>query len=187
MKSVLLPREFPEVIQGKRLILKKHNLEEARPMFELVNEERGRLREFLPWVDQVLTFEDEVRFIEKSLKWWSELNAFDYSIYLKDSGAYAGNVGLHTIDWHNERIELGYFLWQPFEGNGYVGESIALLEELAFRYGFYRIEIRCDPKNIRSQDVARRAGYTEEGILRSNVIIGSQRRDTMIFAKLRGQ
>jgi hypothetical protein len=42
---------FPEKIDCERIILKKHNIDLAYTMFEYVEKDRERLREFLPWVD----------------------------------------------------------------------------------------------------------------------------------------
>jgi len=50
---------LPEIITGERIVLKKHSLELAKTMFEYVDQDRERLREFLPWVDATKTIQDE--------------------------------------------------------------------------------------------------------------------------------
>jgi RimJ/RimL family protein N-acetyltransferase len=187
MKSVLRPQFFPDELKSDRIILKKNSMEWVSEMYQNVNNERGRLREFLPWVDQTKCIEDEVKYIELTHRWWQEQKTYDYSFFRQTDGVYLGNGGVHTIDWNNEQVELGYFIWQPFEGQGYVSELVKVLEEASFKIGFYRVEIRCDPKNIRSIAVAQRMGYRQEGRLRQNQLNGSQRRDTLIFSKLRGE
>ena len=51
--------------------------------------------------------------------------------------------------------------------------------------GFARIEIFVDPENTASCAVAERAGFSCEGVLRSNVLLRGQRRDSVGYALLR--
>ena len=187
MKTILQPHAFPEQIEGNRIILKKTSQALAREMYQNVNDDRARLREFLPWVDQTISVEDEIKYIQRAELWWDERSTFQYGFFRKSDGVYLGNGGVHAVDWGNERLEIGYVVWQPYEGQGYISELVGLLEAVSFAAGFYRLEIRCDPKNIRSVSVAQRLGYQQEGHFRSHQVRGSQRRDTLIFAKLRNR
>lgn len=185
MRALLQPDYFPDEIEGERIVLRRNSIHRVDEMYAKVCEERGRLREYLPWVDKTQKLQDEIEFIEFTHQWWQAMEAFEYSYFRKSDGAYLGHGGAHTIDWQNERLELGYLVWQPFEGQGYVSDLVRTLEKTAFGRGFYRVEIRCDPKNIRSADVARRMGYRQEGHLRGHCVEGGRRRDTLLFAKLR--
>ena len=50
--------------------------------------------------------------------------------------------------------------------------------------GARRVEIRCDARNVRSQAVARRAGYELEATLRKHMVAAdSVLRDTLIFVR----
>lgn len=187
MKALLHPEYFPDEIEGDRIILRRNSLSLVNEMYAKVCEERGRLREFLPWVDRTKTLKDELHFIELTHQWWQSMEAFEYCYFRKSDNAYLGHGGAHTIDWQNEHLELGYLVWQAYEGQGYVSDLVRTLETTAFERGFYRVEIRCDPKNIRSADVARRQGYRQEAHLRGDCFEGGHRRDTLIFGKLRGE
>lgn len=67
-------------------------------------------------------------------------------------------------------------------------EAVQAITDFAVReLAANRIEIRCDARNKRSAQVAQRAGFTLEGILRSEKRdTDGSLRDTMIFAKVRG-
>jgi RimJ/RimL family protein N-acetyltransferase len=185
MKALLTPDFFPDEIEGERIVLRRNSLKMVNQMFAKVCEERGRLREFLPWVDRTKELRDEVEFIELTHQWWQAKEAFEYAYFRKSDEMYLGHGGAHTIDWQNEHLEIGYLVWQEFEGQGYVSDLVTTLEKMAFQRGFFRVEIRCDPKNIRSADVARRLGYQQEGHLRGHCTEGGRRRDTLIFGKIR--
>jgi hypothetical protein len=64
-------------------------------------------------------------------------------------------------------------------------------EEQARRFGWYpavsraRIEIYVEPDNLASRTAARRAGFTEEGVLRERGQFGNERRDLVLYSRLR--
>jgi ribosomal-protein-serine acetyltransferase len=53
--------------------------------------------------------------------------------------------------------------------------------------GLARVEWLTDPRNARSAAVARRLGFTREGLLRSSFVLGEERRDTEVWAVLAGE
>lgn len=173
----------PEKLIGERIELRKHELSSAEAMFREVDSDRTRLGRFLPWVAGMHSPQDEKDFIEHTHREWEEFRLFDYSIMV--NGNYAGNIGAHHIDWENECCQLGYWVAGAFEGLGFISEAVALLERELFGLGFHRIEIHCDPHNVRSAAVPKRAGYHLEGVLRENELrAGGRRKSTMIWGKL---
>ena len=49
-----------------------------------------------------------------------------------------------------------------------------------------RIELWIEPSNVASLTVAERAGFTREGLLRSFMEIGGERRDMLMYSLLPG-
>ena len=66
-------------------------------------------------------------------------------------------------------------------------EAVRALETEAFQAGINRIIIRNDTQNLRSARVAKKAGYTLEGIMRQDAWDDYHKRlrDTNIWAKLK--
>jgi ribosomal-protein-serine acetyltransferase len=95
-----------------------------------------------------------------------------------------GTLHLHTISWAHQKLELGYWLHFEFEGRGYVTTALRLMEAVLKNMGFQKIEIRCDPRNVRSCRVAERNQYIKEGHLRQDKIENGAFRDTFIFGKI---
>src|SRR5258707_15252529 len=114
---------FPEWLEGERLILKKHARDEAERMFQYVEQDRPRLRRFLPWVDATTTVADEARYIDEALIKWDACSMFDFGLFRKSDHLYLGNFGVHSIVWKHERCRLGYWILGDFEGQGFVSES----------------------------------------------------------------
>lgn len=177
--------KFPIKIETERLELKQHCEDQAQTMFAYVDQDRQRLRRFLPWVDFVKKVEDEIDYVKMTLEDWDSCKKFDYGVYRKADGIYLGNVGVHTIKWAHHGCELGYWILGQFEGQGNISEAVLGIQKVAFQFGFNRIEIRCSSLNVKSASVPKRLGYKLDGTLRQDAIELGQYRDTMIFSKLR--
>jgi ribosomal-protein-serine acetyltransferase len=150
-------------------------------MFRLVDADRARLGRFLPWVAGMHSVADEEEYIRYSHVEWEEFRLFDFGIFYE--GAYLGNVGVHHLAWEDERCEIGYWIAAGGEGRGFVAEAVGVVERELFRIGFHRLEIRCDPANLRSAAVPKRCGFELEGTLKDHKIENGKRRGTMIWAK----
>lgn len=180
-------KPFPETIESHRLRLERHRPVTADSLFRMIDRNRAHLRPFMPWELSTQKEEDSRAWIQLSSQQWEKGLSFDYGIFLRSSGKLIGCFGVHTISWENHRAELGYWLDEKFQGQGFVSEAVEAAEEMLFRQGFHRIEIRCSAENSRSQAVATRSGYRMEARLREHAIQNGAFRDTLIFAKLRSE
>ena len=178
---------FPEEIIGERIYLCKHDLSIAEEMFNVIDQNRDRLGEFMPWPIHTQKPEDSKNYILMCIESWKQKALFDYGIYLKAQHKFIGNVGVHSIDWRSSRCELGYWINQSHQGNGYISEAIRLVESTCFAKDFHRVEIRCAADNNKSAGVAIRNGYKLEGYLKDEKIENGRFRDTLIFAKIKSK
>ena len=63
-------------------------------------------------------------------------------------------------------IELGYWLGQPYWGAGLMSEAVGEIIRLGFgRYALPVLVSSTDPRNSRSQNVLRKAGFSEQGLV----------------------
>lgn len=94
-----------------------------------------------------------------------------------------------NIAWSHKRAEIGYWLDTDYTGDSYMSEALPLIEEELFTNDFNRIVIHTDVLNYRSANVAIKAGYKLEGVLRQNVYSepNEHYRDQNIFAKLKSE
>jgi ribosomal-protein-serine acetyltransferase len=178
------PTAPPTSLVGQRVVLEPHRLDRAPAMFALVEADRDRRGAWLPWVESTLTVADERSYIRHTQETWKDGSLYDFGILRGGDHMYCGNVGVHHLRWAHGCCELGYWIGGAFEGQGYVTEAVMLVEQAMFDAGMHRIEIRCDPRNLRSVAVAERLGYTLEGTLRDQLWRDGGWRDTMVFAKL---
>jgi uncharacterized cupin superfamily protein/RimJ/RimL family protein N-acetyltransferase len=177
---------LPERIESSRIYLKKHSIDLAETMFQYVDEDRERLMRFLPWVKFTAKIQDEVDYIKMTHEKWDRYELYDYGIFSKDKNIYMGNVGIHTISWASDRCEIGYWILGRFEGQGYMSEAAATLTNTAFEMGFNRVEIHCDPENIRSANVPKHLGFCFEARLAQHTKDhNGNSRDSFVFARLK--
>lgn len=177
------PQAFPLEIQGHELLMKSHSLATAPIIFQAIDEDRERLREFLPWVDGTGAVQDTLEFIQLSHEKRASFELFDYGLY-NTRNEYCGSFGIHNLKWEHRRCEFGFWLRKTAEGQGLIQKALDLVEPLCFQMGFHRLEIRCSARNQRSAKVAQRRGYTLDGRLREDSIELEVFRDTLIYSLL---
>lgn len=93
-----------------------------------------------------------------------------YAMRLKASHVLLGEVALFPRSADGrvalpfaDRVEIGYWLRQDYNGAGLVTEAVRAVIDLAKHlHQFHRIEIRCDPRNTKSVNVPRRLGFAAE-------------------------
>ena len=184
--------KLPEQIEAKRIILTGLNnpsFEIAKQIYAVVDKSRNRLREWLPWVDRTNSAEDEYTnfLVEWCKAHWEAEEGFAYLIISKETKQILGCVDIFNISQKNISGEIGYWLSDDAEGNGYMKEAVCALENESFNAGINRIVIKNDTKNLRSVHVTEQCGYVLEGVMRQNAWDEYHQRlyDTNIWAKLK--
>ena len=97
-----------------------------------------------------------------------------------------GTAGLWLRDRDQGRCSVGYSVSPRARGRGVATAALAGLTPFAWTHpDLHRIELYVEPANRASVAVAERCGYQREGLLRSLMVIGGQRRDMLLYAALR--
>jgi RimJ/RimL family protein N-acetyltransferase len=179
--------DLPSQLDGERIVLRPWRDTDADAFFALVEQSREHIRRWLPWPDGYKSVDDARAFLRREAALWITRDDLAMGI-LDPGGQLLGSVALHPTDWRVPSFEVGYWIGAPYEGRGYVAEAVRIVTALAFdRLSAQRVVIRCDSKNERSANVARRCGYAYEGTFRSDHREPDGRlRDTMFFARVLG-
>jgi len=106
-----------------------------------------------------------------------------YSIFNLEETEILGGIGLHPGEFPGS-LELGNSLRADVIGQGLATEAAAALAKAAFAdLRVKRIEIRCDPRNLRSARIPERLGFRLERILFADTATPTgEPRDTMVWA-----
>ena len=134
-------------------------------IFELVNNSRDYLREWLPSLDNTTKLEDTKEFIKIYLKGFAENISMNAVILF--NGKIVGVSGYNEINWSNKTAYIGYWLGKEFQGNGIMTKVAKTLTDYAFReLNLNKVEIRAAVKNKKSRDIPERLGFINEGCIR---------------------
>ncbi|HTI69067.1 MAG TPA: GNAT family protein [Candidatus Limnocylindria bacterium] len=102
-------------------------------------------------------------------------------------GEMAGGVGLILgEDIHHRSAEIGYWLGEPYWGQGIATEAVGALVEYGFeQFDLVRVFAEVFDVNRASARVLEKAGFQLEGRLRSAVCKRGQVHDAFLYARIR--
>ncbi len=139
---------------------------DAAPLFEIIDRDRDYLAEFLPWVKDIATLEDEVKFVENTMS-GPATGSDARALFVIEYGLeIAGTIGVWLANPHRRIGEIGYWLAEPMQGRGIMSRAC----EAVTAHGFAEMELRqikihADPKNPKSRAIPLRLGYSDDGMV----------------------
>lgn len=106
---------------------------------------------------------------------------------IEKDGVYVGNIGLHAQnDVYRNSAEIGYFIGEPYWGQGIATEAVELMVAYGFdTLGFHRIFAGVFSYNPASARVLEKAGFSYEGTLRDAVFKNETYFDELRYAILK--
>ena len=143
--------------------LKQLQVEDSEQLFQLVDKNREYLKEWLPWLNYNKSIEDSQKFIIDAKERYEGNKSFELGIWYKEK--LAGVIGLHEIDWKNEKTAIGYWLGNDFQGHGLVSQAVQFVFDYCFKELKLKvIEIRCAVDNKKSRVIPEKLGLKFKGI-----------------------
>ena len=158
--------------------------DDAAAVYALVDDSREYLRAWLPWVDASHSAVYTREFFEHVVEQRERQETAAYLIL--GGGRIAGMIGLHDIDWTNRSFLIGYWVAERAQGRGLITRACRALVRVAFEeWGMERAVIQCGVGNRRSSAVARRLGFTLEGIARRAQLLHGEFIDLEVWSLVR--
>ena len=156
---------------SKGLVLKELELSDAEHIFKTIDSQREYLGEWLPFVEFTKSVKDSLDYVNSVVTMPEECKEWQFAIFCGDD--FAGLAGFKGTDRLNRKSEIGYWLREEFQGHGIMTESVRALVRFGFsELGLNRIQIKCAPDNIRSNNIPKRLGFMLEGIERDSEFVG---------------
>ncbi len=184
------PRTGPEntvVLHGEGFYLRHPDFSDHEAWAAV----RGRSRTFLEpwepvWPPDDLTrtaFRRRIRRYHRDIR---EDSAYPFFMFAGRSDAFLGALTLsHVRRGVSQAATLGYWIGEPYAGQGLMTAAVRRLCHYAFRdLRLHRIEAACIPTNEPSRRVLRRCGFREEGLARAYLKINGRWQDHVLFALL---
>jgi RimJ/RimL family protein N-acetyltransferase len=108
-----------------------------------------------------------------------------FAIVAAEDDALLGSISLMRFAWAHARGEVGYWLAAEARGRGHATRAVRLVCDWGIdALGLERIDLLAATGNRASQEVALRAGFTEEAVLRSYMVGTFGRQDMVAFGLL---
>lgn len=168
------------------LALKMIDQRDTDTLFNLINESKTYLREWLPWVDHTKQRIDTEAFIDRCQKGVAENKSLTTVILYQ--GKIVGMVSINTLDWSNRIATIGYWLGENFQGKGIMTRAVQALIAYAFdELNLNRVEIQAAKDNLKSRSIPERLNFVQEGCLRQSEKIGDRFVDHVVYSILRDE
>ncbi len=114
------------------------------------------------------TVDDARRWVQLTQENAAQQAGYAFALEVKATGAFVGGAGL-TLARQFDRAEAGYWLGQPYWGQGLMSEALAALLSYGFGpLGLNKIYATHIPENPASGQVMRKNGMIKEGELRQH-------------------
>ena len=160
----------PYRIRTARLDVRVYRPADAEELRTISARNKEHLLPWMPWAR--LEPEPLEKKLDRILRFRGSFDLgqdFIYGVFEPEDGALVGGTGLHPRCGPGG-FEIGYWIDHEREGRGYATEVSAALVRVGIELlGARRIEIHCEPANVRSTRIPAKLGFTLEGILRARL------------------
>lgn len=172
------------LVVERGFVLKPLKPYQAESVFAVVEKNRSRLREFLPWLDFNRSARDSENFIINAAKTNLLGTSLILGIFLEDK--FVGMVSYNSIQKQNRSAQIGYWLCSSAQGKGVMIRAVRRLMDFGFKdLNLNRIEIRAAPHNRKSRAIPEAIGFREEGTLRETEWLYDHFVDLVVYSFLR--
>ena len=143
-------------LETGRLRLRAHRVDDFDRFAELFASPRSK------FINGPASRGDAWRMFAADVGQWVLLGFGAWAIERRQDGAHVGQVGLNHPADYPER-ELGWLLWEEFEGQGYALEAALCARDFAYgTLGWETVVSYIDPDNAPSIRLAERMGATPD-------------------------
>lgn len=160
------------------------NENHSKPIFDMVDQNRPHLREWLPFVDRMQTIEFSENYVKGTIQRNKE--GIEYAFVIIENEIVIGRIGVYKIDIQNKIGEIGYWLIENKQGKGIIIKSCKTIIDFCFNeLKINRIEIKCGIKNSKSKAIPEKLNFTNEGIIREGELIHNNFIDINLYSLLK--
>ncbi len=125
------------------------------------------IAEFLEAIPSPYVEDDARAYIDLTRQGWADGTRTNFAVVV--DGAPVGSVSVQWLEPDQGMAEVGYWVSPEVRGQGVCTRAVRLISRWVLeRPGMERLQLRADEENAASRKVAEKAGFTQEGILRSS-------------------
>ena len=164
------------------IVLRPVAASDVEHLYRLIEADRPYLEEWLPWVENIRTLDDEREWAERMARVEDGDREQPYAIV--HDGVVVGGIGI-AFEPMERSGEIGYWLAEAMQGRGIATRACEALVDHAFRSrGLHRVVIRTALENRRSSAVPERLGFVLEGTQRESLYASGTHHDAAVYSML---
>lgn len=178
----MLKLERLHVMPG--VVVKPVALTDAPAMATLIRANLAHLAATLPPVTRLADPEAARAHLDYAMAAASEGSLYEWHIFA--DGVLCGSVRVKQVDRANRSAAIGYYIGSSHQGRGLATLSVRAVLDWCFNeLDMNRMELRCTSDNLPSQSVAKRLGFTWEGMLRQAELLNGVFVDHFVYGLLK--
>lgn len=162
-------------------------MEDAERLAEILTLSRGFLAPYEPFrAESYFTVAGQESAVQRLLESRSS-GTTEPRVIVSDRGEVVGRITLNNIvRGPFESCSVGYWLHQPFTGQGLATRAVNEMVDIAFHgLGLHRVEAGTLLDNTASQAVLKRTGFVQFGLAPEYLRIAGEWRDHLLFQRIR--
>lgn len=170
---------------GTSLVLSPLEPADGPELWQVVDESRVHLAQWLPWVPYNTTPISSQRYVESCAADWDAGRALRFGIRKHPDGDLLGVVSLDNCVHVHRSCDLGYWLKKDVQGRGLMSEAARLALQFAFDdLGVHRVRCAAATDNHRSLAVIAKLRFQFEGVARHAEFVDNRWVDHAQFSRL---
>ena len=169
-------------LDASGLVLRPPEEHDIVPFTEAVLESLPELCRFMPWAVDGYSEANAAQWVR------GEIEADAHRFVIVDADGIVGACALNGISERDNQANLGYWIRTRGAGRGHATRAARALARYGFdQIGLARIKLYMSTRNPASRRVAEKIGATEEGLMRSRLLLHGERHDAHLFSLLPGE
>lgn len=156
----------------------------AKLIFEMVDQNRTHLREWLPIVYKIPSIEFAESFVKGSIQ--SNEAGVEHALGFFEYQQAIGRIGVYKIDNQNRIGEIGYWIVENSQGKGIITKACKVMIDFCFNdLDLNRIEIKCATANLRSKAIPEKLDFSRDGVIRQGEFVHDKFFDLALYSLLK--
>lgn len=160
-----------QVLHGKRIVLRPNATEFVPNLRAAAIESMATVGRWMSWCHPGISDDECLCWYRSCDAAWNAGTEYEFSLFSM-SGDYIGACGLNQFNRQNNFANLGYWVRESQQRQGYAVEAANILIKFGFgELALGRIEIVVAEENLASRQVPASVGARFEGVLRNRLVI----------------
>jgi ribosomal-protein-serine acetyltransferase len=174
-----------ELVSG-RLAMRPYRAEDTRLLYVAASESRETIGRWMPWCHDGYAEGDSATWVEKCQASWQRGDAYNFALFDR-GGQFVGAAGINHINRVHQLANLGYWVRQSRQREGFAVDAVKLTAAFAFEtLRLMRIEIVAAADNVGSRRVAEKAGALFECLARNRLLIRDKPVTAAVYSLIPG-